>query len=282
MKYFYSFFFCFFFRLFGTNDLKCQNSKHYLNSSLNELNIKGSVKSLIKVSYSVLLQGDSIVIDELSASTKDIEQQSNVLCYNFNNKGNTESIKYFNSLDTLTEPDAFESFNFYNDKLIETKYLNYKNNVNYIKTYSFDINNKLIKILENNRNRNYQYKYVYKNTYDNLNRLVEIKQFDGTNVIEKTYRYAKFKLKYNNKNQLFSEFAYFPNDKLAYFDNFIYDSHNNVISKKRYFSINSEPVFEVSFKYIYDSQGNWIQRIEFFNQTSTYLIKRTINYFTNK
>ena len=80
---------------------------------------------------------------------------------------------------------------------------------------------------------------------------------------------------------LIEEYAYFPDYKLAYIDKFIYDSLDNVISKKRFFSQKSSPEFEVTYKYKYDNRENWVERIEFFDNTPNYVVTRVINYFLN-
>jgi hypothetical protein len=92
------------------------------------------------------------------------------------------------------------------------------------------------------------------------------------------------KFKYDSKNNLIQETAYFPNNNLAYRHVYLYDTKNNPIKMTIYFSLTNEhPEGIWTYQYEYDSVGNWIKRTQLLEgKEPQYIIERKITYQNKK
>lgn len=280
----------------------CENNKSQKNleTDLNKENLKGHVKSVREIGYTLVLEnGECIKKGIIPINT--LEEVNRELFFLRN--GYIDTLKYFNTDNELIHT-IINLYN-HNNLLLESEVISNDYDIVSDKKYIYSYNNKnnLIQKKDDNTNRiieEYEYdkknllKAYYNDTYYskevifytyNIKKQIikEVRRTlykDSSSVYENTFEY--------NTEGLISEMKSFVKEgainALLFHYKYFYNSNDDII---KIIQLGSRGNIERTtiYQYIYDKNNNWINKkinFIFYDKEESYqyaLVEREINYY---
>ena len=266
------------------------NSQVTSKSDLQELEVKGKVKSLRETSYKAI--NVSGKIQKGKRKTENSDEKDSFI--SFNEKGNKiERIEY------TSDGKTYEKLSYlYDDKGYDTIIYNEKDSHNLIAKYvhKYDEKGNLIERRHYNPDGSNDNIYTYK--YDENKNLVEYNWFkkDGNFGSKDIY-------KYDTKGNMLEDATYKSDERLEWKITYEYNDSGNCVEENTYkgskFYIkylkkfddkgnqieidlckeDGTPYRKYYQKYEYDKNGNWVMQTQFEKDKPTYIYERELVYF---
>ena len=278
-----------------------QNSidTYEIKNDLEEMSLKGKVKSIKEISYKIFHQKGKYIKSEKGREdnsgndkltsfningniTVDIDYDSNEnitskVIYKYDSKGHKIEGVLYNSNGNIVSKSIYK--NDINGNVIE--YINYNPNksINNRVTYEYDDRGNKIKdemyLRENHKYGLFTYKY------DSRGYLIEYGLYlRDANKLEDSNLYLESLAIYKNDvdgNRVETKSSQ-PPEKLRDELYFQYNRNEDVIDTKIY-NPKGNLISRISYKYKYDEQNNWIEKAQFNNGSPMFILERKIQYY---
>lgn len=266
------------------------NSRQIIKTDVNDLNLKGNVKSvrilpthkaiekfeevikgerikneqMFSDDYTIFNKAGYIIESNLyghgQANDESTLVSKSIINYDINNK-KIEKNNYYASDGRHSDIFKYK----YNKlgQLIEEIHFD-DNGDEYAPTvFKYDKNGNMVE-------KSYDYKYIYK--YDNSNRIVEIIFYDHNGILrEKSIN------KYDNLNQI-RETKFYNFTGESFVKKYNYDSDGNETVVEEY-DLNGKKIKTYTYKYKLDKNKNWTTKIEYLNGFPKLIYERNLEYF---
>lgn len=263
-----------------------QNSiaqNYYDDTEMEELTLKGKVKSIVKTSYYAKQENGNIT-KTTPVNTSDVSMTHGYYSV-FNEKGMIEIRRTLTSFDSISykyntrgliEKEIHKEHEIqykYTDNGLLDKVIKKRKGQQYIQTKSYYYNSK--KQLTHTIEYDFDSNPIQKNDYNSKGKLIQSSQ--NTSMSD-TVEWQKIKtFKYDNKNRRIKEVNTYDNLP-GIWKQAIYDKNGNRIKYTFLNQLNPQPSY--SYSYQMDKKGNWTQRIIKDNEGNPFfLTERVIEYY---
>ena len=231
---------------------------------LDEIKLKGKVKSIKETSYEAIQKDGEIVIGKRAKPSWKKDSYRG-----FNRKGelteelvyNTDgSLRSISTLKTINKNSVSESIFKPSGELKFRQISNYNDNGKLVEKVRFNLDGETL------------VRNLYR--YDENGNRIEDLQYFNTNEnpsIKTTYKYDEL----GNKVE---EFMYNPEDRLIAKWLSKYNDQNSLVEENYYYADGSLSAQEV-YSYEFDKKGNWTKQIIVSNEVPKYIVIREIKYY---
>ena len=266
-------------------------------TTLEELNLNGSVESLIEFSYNAIDSSGSIIKGIKGRGIGLYENKINGTYYTndkkviFNESGNIveliqydkhsniESIIKFNynefgqlkdqSLKTENGETRSNTKYSYNEQsqLVLTEFFNHRNSLEETYEYSYDCNNRSVETNIRMPNGESEMRFIESFNTEGLGYKQEISMMGSKHSVNE--------IEYNSKKLITKKSHIYVATTST--NEFSYDSLDNVILR-----IDKTPIESTSgkwtYEYTYDKNNNWIKRLSYKDSIPMFIVERSIKY----
>lgn len=245
-------------------------------------NLKGNVKSIRTIPYSVIVEGNSVKKGDIYRG--DIPQYENTtIVYK---QSMRVEYRFFSFNGDLKKYETYSYDN--NRNLTEWTEYDIYENPQYVREYKYDAQGREVsgRVCASNDDyclRNVLYDYTEPDT-----KKIQVESDSGDLL-------RSYIIKYDKRGNLLSEEKFDSKNNTIYLYTFTYNDENLLIEKKKdsqtityKYNKSKDCIQEIvcegincntkTFEYTYDKHNNWIQKIEYLNQKPTIIIERTIDY----
>lgn len=233
-------------------------------SDLDELKLKGKVKSIKETSFEAIEKDGEIITGKRAKPSWKKDSYRG-----FNRKRELTEELIYNSNGSLRSISTFKSLN--NNSVLESIFqptgeLKFKQIAN------FNDNGKLVEKIRFNLDGETLVRNLY--LYDENGNRIEDKQYFNTDKDPS----IKTEYKYDALGNKIEEYMYNPEDNLIakWFSK--YDDQNSLVEENYYYADGSLSAQEIYF-YEFDKKGNWIQQIVVSQGVPKYIVIREIRYY---